>query len=188
MVMSKERAKEKLLSNIEIVEGLLETPCWIWAGRRNIDGYGIIHVGNGKGATHRVSWELHNGPIPDNLCILHKCDNPPCINPDHLWIGTHRDNIEDCIAKGRRGTCANGGQKGENNPSAKLNEEQVAQIKFLLEEGQLTQAEIGGMFGVSRDAVNNIKLGRKWAHVKSALSVDFPQPPAKTPGFNRRGL
>jgi len=79
-------------------------PCWIWTRAANKAGYGKIGSGEGAGtlATHRVSWELTNGRVPDGLFVLHRCDNPPCCNPAHLFLGTSRDNTQDMIAKGRR--------------------------------------------------------------------------------------
>lgn len=78
--------------------------CWEWIGSRNAAGYGKMTVG-GRGAghvrAHRVSWELANGPVPEGLWVLHTCDNPPCVRPDHLWLGTRLDNMRDCASKGR---------------------------------------------------------------------------------------
>ena len=74
--------------------------CWEWNGSKNRGGYGQCNIGGLSGA-HRVSWVLHNGPIPMELCVLHSCDNPPCINPKHLFIGTNKDNTIDCTIKGR---------------------------------------------------------------------------------------
>jgi len=72
-----------------------------WSGSRGRDGYGSIHVGPQTILTHRLAWELAHGPIPDGLCVLHHCDNPPCCNPAHLWLGTPADNAADRDAKGR---------------------------------------------------------------------------------------
>lgn len=82
--------------------------CWPWTGGRNTDGYGKAPratgsrpIGRGYTAAHRVSWAIHFGPVPDGLWVLHHCDNPPCVNPAHLWLGTNLDNIRDRDAKGR---------------------------------------------------------------------------------------
>lgn len=81
--------------------------CWVWTGARNAQGYGRMTAGS-RGAgylrAHRVSWELANGPVPKGLWVLHRCDNPPCVNPAHLWLGTRLDNMRDCSAKGRINT------------------------------------------------------------------------------------
>lgn len=77
------------------------TGCWLWTASVNRKGYGRIGVGDAAALAHRVSWELHRGPIPGGLCVLHKCDVPACVNPDHLFLGTVPDNTADCIAKGR---------------------------------------------------------------------------------------
>lgn len=76
--------------------------CWLWTGAQSPRGYGAFVVSRGDVRTaSRVSWELVNGPIPDGLWVLHRCDNPPCVNPDHLFLGTHQDNMDDMAQKGR---------------------------------------------------------------------------------------
>lgn len=82
-----------------------EIGCWLWIGKRTHDGYGQIRLGGGQGThvmAHRVSWELHFGEITNGLLVLHRCDTPSCVRPDHLFLGTHRDNTQDSIQKGRR--------------------------------------------------------------------------------------
>jgi len=90
--------KQKLYSKIIIDE---KTDCWNWQGGKNNIGYGLIRDGKRMRTTHRVSYELNNGQIPTNLVVCHKCDNPKCINPDHLWVGTRKDNTQDMMKKGR---------------------------------------------------------------------------------------
>lgn len=79
--------------------------CWLWVGVKSSDGYGSMGIDGKQVGTHRVSWELHNGPIPDGKRVLHNCpggDNPTCVNPAHLFLGTQKDNVQDCIRKRRR--------------------------------------------------------------------------------------
>jgi hypothetical protein len=81
--------------------------CWVWQAARSVSGYGLLAPSGGVRGdrrAHRVSWELHNGPIPAGLWVLHSCDNPPCVNPDHLFLGTRSDNMRDCASKGRLNT------------------------------------------------------------------------------------
>lgn len=76
--------------------------CWEWVGARHTGGYGAISVNGHQERAHRVSWMIHHGEIPDGLWVLHRCDNPPCVNPAHLFVGSDADNLSDAIAKGRR--------------------------------------------------------------------------------------
>lgn len=103
--------------------------CWLWTGAVNHWGYGMINSGgkNGKAyRAHRISWEIHNGPIPTGINVLHHCDNPPCVNPAHLFLGTIADNNEDMTSKGRR---RGGSPAGDNHPRRQITDAQIAQIR-----------------------------------------------------------
>jgi len=133
--------------------------CWIWVGHRDQKGYGRIRtdphsVGRGHIHAHRAAWELTNGPIPDGFCVCHHCDNPPCVNPKHLFLGTKKDNTQDSIAKDRFTI-------GERNGMAKLTQKQVDQIRVLLSCGA-TQREVASWYGVSEANISLIKVGARW--------------------------
>lgn len=96
-------ARERLLMKFWLRAKLMESGCFEWQGTLREKGYGrLYHLGR-LGDAHRVAWELTRGPIPDGLYVCHKCDNPPCVNPDHLWLGTNTDNMRDMVRKGRHG-------------------------------------------------------------------------------------
>lgn len=131
--------------------------CWNWLGALNCDGYGVINKRKRETMrVHRLSWMLFNGPIPDGLCVCHKCDNPSCVNPKHLFLGTPADNMKD---KHRKGRSAN--QIGEENNNAKLTRHQVEFIKDLVSEG-LSKTFVAKMFGVRTAAISKIIKGQRW--------------------------
>lgn len=90
--------ENRFWSNVDIKSDLM---CWNWIGKRNGSGYGIISVGNKPKIASRVSWWFHYGEISSSELVLHKCDNPPCVNPKHLYLGNHHDNMMDCVLRGR---------------------------------------------------------------------------------------
>src|SRR6185437_14892993 len=105
--------------------------CWIWrAGLHDADGYGGFYLNGDHSRSHRVSYVIHCGDIPDNMVVCHSCDNPPCCNPNHLFLGTRKQNMEDCKAKGRIPL-----RRGTANANARLNEEDVHEIRSLLSKG-----------------------------------------------------
>lgn len=136
--------------------------CWVWQGRAYSNGYGAITVSSrGHLLAHRVSYELHKGPIPDKQMICHKCDNPPCVNPAHLFAGTALENMQDMERKGRR---ARVGSLGENHPRHKVSESDVLEIRALWMQG-IPQTEIAKRFGIVKQQVNNIVHRISWKHV-----------------------
>lgn len=129
------------------------TECWVWNGCL-WNGYGQIIVKGKRCAGHRVSWELYNGPIPAGQWVLHKCDNPKCVNPDHLFLGTHLENIQDMVQKRRQ-------VKGVRQGLCKLTEAQVLEIRDM--PGQYK--DVGRLFGVSAANVCDIKKRHTWKHL-----------------------
>lgn len=139
--------------------------CWPWVGARNPDGYGSFGIGGRAVGAHRVAWEIENGRIPAGMHILHSCDNPQCVRPSHLSLGTHADNMADCKAKGRGRVPI-----GENCVRAKLTADQVVEIYTrALSDGQ-TWEQIAAEFGVARSTVGAIARGANWRHVTGASS------------------
>ena len=133
------------------------TGCWLWLAGMSARGYGIIH-GDGVDKAHRASWLIHNGPIPHGLSVLHHCDNPPCVNPAHLFLGTQRDNIKDMEKKGRRRW---GNLSGDRAPWAKLSSDDVLAIRSRLAGGEV-QEVLANEYSVAQSTVSKIKLGYRW--------------------------
>lgn len=134
-----------------------KTPtCWIWTGSKNRLGYGDIRIQNTtlrkRYKAHRLSYILNKGEIPGGLFVCHSCDNPSCVNPNHLWLGTMQDNMADMVKKGRQ-------NKGERNGHAKLSNKQAREIRQLYKTGDFTQLQLAKRYGISDgqvcDLVNN---------------------------------
>lgn len=117
----------------------------------------------------RIVWEEHFGPIPDGLYVCHRCDNPACVNPSHLFLGTPLQNTQDMHSKGRQRYV---GQKGRRNPRAELSEKQVKQIIGLIAKGH-TNKSIAHRFGVSHSTISLIRLGKSWAEIPRPNSPKF---------------
>lgn len=152
------------------------TPCLIFQGYIDASGYGSDWVNAKPESSHRAAWIRTNGPIPNGLFVLHRCDVKACANPEHLFLGTQKDNVADMYAKGRgqlgetHWTRAkpNRVARGEDNGFSKLTEDQARQIKRLINQGEFTFTEIGGRFDISRYTVGLIARGKRWRHVDAA--------------------
>lgn len=134
--------------------------CWLWTGTHHGGGYGLFGINKRMVRTHRFSYELHNGPIPDGLEVLHECDNPPCVNPAHLFLGTHQDNMDDMHSKDRHNAA-----KGESVGGAKLTEDQVRQIRQRRTNGE-TGVTLAKEYGVSAAVISKVHLRQTWRHVE----------------------
>lgn len=154
--------RDRVLSRIQVQSN----GCWEFRGASNA-GYGIISVGRtprgNKRAVraHRLMWELTFGPIPRGLYVCHSCDNRPCVNPDHLFLGTAKDNTADMIAKGRKNQAS---VVGVRNPRARLTEDQVRQIKRELSAGT-GPTELSRRYGVGHGTITSIKSGKNWSSI-----------------------
>lgn len=145
---------DRLWAKVERTDG-----CWNWAGRTDGGGYGLMWIGGRGGRwvrTHRLSWELHFGPIPGGLYILHRCDNPRCVRPDHLFTGTIRDNTLDMFAKGRANTVW-----GERHPSTHLSNTDVLGIRRAVAGGE-QQTAVARRYGITKLVVSRIVRRVTW--------------------------
>ena len=133
--------------------------CWDWLGGLNEDGYGHANAFGGTFKAHRLSYKLHIGEIDTGAQVLHKCDNPKCVNPDHLFIGTPLTNMRDKMIKGR-GNHARGARAG----STRLIESQILEIRSLRKQG-VKSKKLAEQFGVSQAAICHIVSGRNWSYI-----------------------
>ena len=134
--------------------------CWNWTGNKHSKGYGQYKMPGLSYRVHRASWQLANGPIPTGKHVLHKCDNPSCVNPDHLFLGDHFDNMRDMTVKGRLRIPD---QKGEHHSQAKLTSGDVRVIRGLSEK--YSHAKISTWFPVVRTVITQIVNRKLWPHV-----------------------
>lgn len=132
--------------------------CWWWTGIIHSNGYGRFWLNDTRFYAHRVSYELNCGPIPPGYFVCHHCDNPLCVRPDHLFLGTPQENVADSVAKGRSA-------RGEKNAHTKLTEEDVIAIRETYAAGGITHRELAHQYNVSRKSIGDIINRRRWKHV-----------------------
>ena len=140
--------------------------CWEWIGAKNYNGYGVLRVYGRNLMAHRLMWIEHNGPIPEDMCACHRCNNPSCVNPNHMFLGTHSENMKDAYKKGRKGTSwkfIKSSAKGEQHWNCKLDDQKVMEIREL--SPILSTKVLAARFGVTPKSIQNIVARRTWRHV-----------------------
>jgi hypothetical protein len=156
----KQKTLEKNLNSYEIAEN----GCWNWTRCKHPKGYG--QIGTSKDGVHitlkahRFFYEHYKGSVPAHLCVCHVCDNPSCVNPDHLWLGTNKDNSQDMVKKGRNPNTA-----GTNNPNAKLTPAQVREIRESYIRGVTKQQDLADKYDIPQTQVSRIIRGVHWGSV-----------------------
>lgn len=146
--------KNRLISFVRI-----ENACWIWTGAKNRKGYGQISIKNKIKAAHRVSYEVHKGEITCGMIVCHNCDIPSCINPDHLFIGTVKDNTQDMLIKKRNRPII-----GSSNGNSKLKNADIVEIKHMI-SSKVKLVEIAKKFNVTPENIAEIRNGKTWGHI-----------------------
>jgi len=137
----------------------LDTPCWEWRGTISVRGYGRVSFMYRHLMAHRFSYEIHCGPIPLGYVVRHRCDNPPCVNPEHLETGTQGENLRDMVERDRM-------PRGSSRPNALLSWGKVEEIR----SSQETGAALAKKFGVSRSVVSNVRRNKTWKNPPCAAT------------------
>jgi hypothetical protein len=165
MIENRENVLQRLMKHTKYDE---TSGCWEWLGSKR-NGYGRMIVGSRKDGTrrsvsaHRVSFELEYGDIPSGMVVCHKCDNPCCVNPSHLFVGTRQDNVDDRESKGR-----NNPPRGAANAKTKLTEEKVMQIRKKRLQG-VSFGKLAKEYGVCKKTIQDAVSGKNWFYL--------PEPP-----------
>jgi hypothetical protein len=133
--------------------------CWEWMGVKS-DGYGMIRVGRNMFGSHRLSWIIHNGTIPDGLYVCHKCDNRACVSPTHLFLGTAKENAVDKVNKHRHIDIS-----GSFNPKVKLSVKNVIAIRYSVKNYNTPRADLAKEYNVSVSTINSIVNKNTWKHL-----------------------
>lgn len=152
--------KDRFYSKFKINE---DNGCWEWMATKFPNGYGCFKLNRKSVGAHRVSYEIHNGKINKNMVICHHCDNPSCVNPEHLFVGTQKENLLDRKLKGRS-------VEGNKNGRCKLSDKDILAIKRLLAE-KIDQRDIAKSYGVAQTTISAINLNKSWSHIKGEVNV-----------------
>jgi hypothetical protein len=136
--------------------------CWIWLSVINHEGYGRLWFLGRFNQAHRLSWEFTNGPIPEGRFVCHKCDNPTCVNPAHLFLGTNEENMMDCFQKGRR-----------SKSGARLKPPEVEEIRRRYSNKEASSHKMAKEYGVSKTQILRIVKNRCWQHIEKGLDLAY---------------
>ena len=150
--------RDRFWSKVE--RGEAADDCWGWSAGVHSQGYGLLWVGRTRKA-HRLSWEIHNGPIPAGACVLHRCDNPPCANPRHLFLGSQADNVQDMMDKDRGNK-----PRGESVGRSVLRETDVREMRRLRAREEVTFVALARTYGVTPVTAEYAVKGKTWRHVQ----------------------
>lgn len=134
------------------------TGCWNWNKGKSDRGYAEISINARKERANRISYQVFIDEVPPHLFVCHTCDNPGCVNPDHLYLGTHQDNVDDKLDRDRQ-------PRGEEIKLAKLTEKDILKIRALWKEGFMSQESIAREFGVCQTTISRVILRQTWTHV-----------------------
>lgn len=157
--MDESTIKQTLLTRSSLVG-----ECRIWDGARTTAGYGELVVNKILWYTHRLSYLLFKGALPKGMSVCHSCDTPSCINPDHLWLGSQADNLQDARQKGRT-------KMGSQCFWAKLTERDIVNIRLLYAAGNVSQSELAAQFNVAQQHISKVINLKRWTHILSCGSV-----------------
>ena len=152
-----------------------EDACWVWIAGRTTRGYGTIYWLGTSHLSSRIAYEITYGAIPDGQCVLHKCDNPPCVNPKHLFLGTRQDNLADMRTKGREKhavgtengayTCPEKVRRGTAITLSKLDDDKVRDIRNQYDKGDTSYDKLAKQYSVSKQVIASVIHRKTWRHV-----------------------
>lgn len=159
------KAIDPVIRFMQKVEKLSNDECWLYVGGKDKDGYGLFQFAVKKTIrAHRYSYEIYKGNIPDGILVCHSCDNPPCVNPKHLFLGTPKQNVEDCVKKDRRCKIRESYNIGASHPRSKITETQVLEMRSLMKDGA-SKKDMAKKYGISQSSAFDINCRRSWKHI-----------------------